>query len=208
MALDVQQLYDDIESAFTTSGYTWSDCAEAFSNAIDTFIRSGLITTTVTGTVVPPFPAPPYSATGVGTYDTSITPEKGSMTTPGLPTLKSILIAKLNDNTVTWAMVGPIIASAIDDYVKVITLTTDVETILEGIGIGSAGCIDTAATYGTLVNQLTQVFTSQAIAQTWETVVSYITNAINSYIIGTTVSTIDSGSSPNPWTGTGVGFFS
>jgi len=204
MALDFGQLTNDIQAAFDST--SWTTCAEKLASAIDDYITGGLITTTVNGTVTAPFPMPPYQAVGTGTYDKNSDPKKGSMSTPGLSTLKSILTTKFNDSTVTWSLVGEIIGSAIDDYVSLITITTKDENILEGTGVGAPGCINTAGTYGALVSSLTNVFTNQAIAQDWTTAVQSIASAIQSYIQGAIVTTTDSGTTPaTSWTGSGSG---
>ena len=205
MALNVSLLETKLKQAFQAR--EWSQWGQDVANAIDEFVLNGSIITNVTGTVTPPPPMAPYQATGTGNYS-GTNPKKGSMTTSGLSSLINTLSSRLYDRNLLWADVGQIIASAIDDYVKQISITTEVDGTLVGTGIGNAGCIDTSSTYGTLVSDLTQTFTSVAFARNWNDVASNFASSVKSYLLGATIQTTDNGTIPaNSWTGSGVGSF-
>ena len=200
MALNIAKLQADLILAFKTT--LWTDCGNQMGDAIDSFITNGMVITNVNGTVIPPlFPfVPPYFVQGaVGTG-------QNTMVAPGVATLKATLVSMLNAPSTVWAAVGPIIASAIDTYVKLIFLTTTVTGVLTGTGTGPPGCINTAATIGLLTSELTATFTIQGMASLWDIVALTMASSINSYITGAIVTTTDVGSIPPvSWTGAGVG---
>jgi len=198
MALVVATLKDQIKTSFQSE--TWTDCATQFAQALDNFIKSGTVTTTVAGTVTPPT-GPNYPAVGTGTAN--------SIVTTGLGILTSLIISKfMNENTL-WADIGPALASAISADVATGTVTTTVTGVLVGTGIGNPGCINDSAGLGTLNSDLTAAFTVQAFSNAWDDVTDKIGDAMDTYLKAAIVTTNDLGVVPVvSWIGTGTGSIS
>jgi len=195
MALVVATLKNDIKTSFQATD--WTVCANQLGLAIDTFIQSGIVTTTVTGVVTPPTGST-FTAAGTGTAN--------SISTTGLGALQALIISKFTNQATVWADIGPALASAISTDVATGTVTTTVTGVLVGTGIGNPGCINDAAGLGTLNSDLTAAFTAQAFSSDWDDVADKIGDAIDTYLKAAIVTTIDSGTTPPvSWVGSGTG---
>lgn len=69
MALNKSALQTSLESIFNDLNpeKTPADVAQQMADAIDTFVKSGTVSTTVTGTTSPAVPGAPSTVTGTGT---------------------------------------------------------------------------------------------------------------------------------------------
>jgi len=198
MALVVGTLIGQLSAAFQSRD--WTDCATQISNAIDTYIKSGAVNTTVTGVVTPPT-GPPFTLVGSGAPAGA-----SNIVTTGLGALQSQLIAKFTNTATLWADLGPVMASAISTDVATGTVTTIVSGALTGTGIGNPGCIVDAAGLGGLISGITAAFTTQAYNIDWNACATQIANSIDTYLKAAIVTTIDNGNVPPvSWVGTGVG---
>jgi len=204
MALVVATLKNDVKAAFQATD--WTVCATQLAQAIDSFIQSGAVNTTVTGTVVPPFPAPPYQAVGSGGPPTGQT---SNITTTGLATLQAQITSKFMNQNTLWADLGPAFASAISNDVATGSVTTQVSGALTGTGTGNPGCINDSGGLSGLIANLTAAFTTQAYDTDWNNVADKIGDSLDQYLKAATVTTIDNGTiPPNSWAGSGTGTIS
>jgi len=191
MALVVATLKNDIKTAFQATD--WAVCTTQLANAIDTYIKSGTVTTTVNVTFSPPIGGTAI-ATGVAT----------AINTTGLATMQASILAKFQSASTMWADLGPSIATAISTNVKTGTVTTTVTGGATGTGTGLPGCINDTAGLSGLIANITTAFTTQAFASDWGAVSDKIGDSIDQYLKAAIVTTTDSGGAPNPWTGPGV----
>lgn len=190
MALNKPGFIQELTDAFSQT--TWAASALKTAQAIDNFIKSGTVNTTVNGVVVPPPPASPYPATGVGI---------GTITTTTLPVLQGACSTAFA--SVTWAVVGNIIADAISIHVMSAVVNMQDSNILVGTGIGKIA----PAGIAQLQVALTTAFTTPG--KPYPEVISDIANAVEAFLKSAQVTTTDSGVvPPNSWTGAGIGTIS
>ena len=204
MALVVATLKNDVKAAFRATD--WTVCATQLAQAIDSFIKSGIANTTVTGIVTPPFPMPPYSAVGSGGAAPGQT---SNITTTGLAALQAQITAKFMSSSTMWADLGSAIATAISSDVATATINTTVTGALTGTGVGNPGCINDSGGLSGLIANLTAAFTTQAYDTDWNNVADKIGDSLDQYLKAATVTTIDNGTiPPNSWAGSGTGTIS
>lgn len=193
LSVSVGKLAGDLQLAFKSP--LWATCGMLMGTAIDTFILSGTVSTNVVGTIIPPSP-PPVPAVGKGTGTITAVPGAIGLT----------MSAKLSLPATLWADVGMTFASAIDMSIKSATVMTSVIGGLTGVGFGNPGCINTAATISGLTAQLTNAFVNIAFSSLFEACATEISSAVQIYLMGAIVTTIDAGAIPPvSWTGTGNG---
>ena len=191
MALVVATLKNDIKTAFQATD--WAVCATQLATTIDTFIKSGTVTTTVNATFSSPIGGS-VVATGVA----------NAINTTGLATMQASILAKFQSASTMWVDLGPSIATAISTNVKTGTVTTTVTGAAVGTGTGLPGCINDSAGLSGLIANITTAFSTQAFASDWNAVGDKIGDSIDQYLKAAIVTTVDSGSAPNPWSGAGV----
>lgn len=173
----------------------WNTAADNLAIAIDNYYKSGVVETSVTGTVTPPFPASPYTAYGKG---------KGSPVTTTLSTLK--VQCRLAFQQTDWNQVGPYIASEINNLILNSTLNTTLTAnapayILVGSGVGAS--ITTPGSTALSTN-LNSIFSQNNTI--WDIIASDIADEVDNFIKQAVFTTNDNGSVPvNSWVGTGSG---
>lgn len=196
MALVLATLQADLNLAFVPPiGLTWVGCANKIATAIDTFILTGTVNTTVTGTVVPPPPAVPYIIIGAGI---------GIVTSTTLPALQSSIVSAFTSPL--WATVGPAIANAINAHIIACTVSTTITGALVGTGAGASGVAVVPTGIAVLISGIITAFTTPGII--WTAVAAQMALSIYTFLTTAIINTNDAGQTPFPWTGTGLGSIS
>lgn len=176
-------LLSSVISAHTKT--TWELFSVDFAKAINTYILSGTVTTNVTGATAT------GTITGIGI---------GTITNTTLPALTSAI--SLACKSVLWSVYVTQVVTAIDVYVKACTVNTTVSSTAVGTGVGVAGCIVTSAGKTAFEASLQTLYAS---TNDWPVVSSQFCKYLKIWVQSFVVTTTDSGSSPLPWSGGGVG---
>ena len=193
MALVVATLKNDIKTAFQATD--WAVCAAQLATAVDNFIKTATVTTTVTLTLHTPGGDVPGSATGVA----------NAINTTGMAAMQAAILAKFQSSSTMWVDLGPSLATAISTDVKTGMVNTIVSTPpIVGAGVGSPGCINDSAGLSGLIANITTAFSTQAFASDWNAVGDKIGDSIDQYLKAAIVTTVDSGTAPFPWNGSGL----
>ena len=192
MALVVATLKNDIKTAFQATD--WAICATQLATAIDTFIKSGTVTTTVNATLHTSGGDVPVVASGIAKV----------INTTGMAAMQAAILAKFQSSSTMWVDLGPSISTAISTNVKTGTVTTTVTGAAVGTGTGTPGCINDSAGLSGLIANITTAFSTQAFASDWNAVGDKIGDSIDQYLKAAKVTTVDSGTTPVPWNGNGI----
>jgi hypothetical protein len=196
MALDTNGLIADIKTASVAPD--WANFCTLLGAAFDSFILSGLVSTTVSGIVTPPSGST-YPAAGVG---------NGSIITTGLATLQTQIATIMLTPGALWENIGNPLATAINSDVTTATVSTTVTGVLQGKGTGVAGCINTASTLSQFKTDFANAFTDVS-GETWDAFAQKVADIMTTYIIGAVVTTTDKGTvPPSSWVGVGTGSIS
>lgn len=161
--------------------------------AFDNYIKSGTVTTEVTG-IATPSKGSPYPVTGTGTYN---------IITTGLVALQQ-QIASATDSKL-WSAYVTTLCSAISQDIATVVVNTIDSDIAVGVGEGTITLTGTSI-FTTTMQDIFAYKESSFLS--WETVATQIKNATKILLTTALVNTTDSGSSPDPWTGTGKGSIS
>jgi hypothetical protein len=194
MALADSLFVRDLINAF--KAITWdgpSGHNMLLGQAFDNYIKSGTVTTAVTG-IATPSKGSPYAVTGTGTYN---------IITTGLAVLQEQILTA-TAATLWSAYVTTLCNSIIQDIATVIVNTEDSSTA-EGVGVGAISLTGTSI-FTTTMQDIFAYKESSFLS--WETVATQIKNATKILLTTALINTEDSGSSPDPWTGTGKGSIS
>lgn len=214
MALNSSTLESSLIAAFAS--VLWSDpeggtgCAELLGTAFDNYIKSGTLTTVVTGSGTTPGGSP-FAGTGTGT---------GAVVPTGLVVLQQSIAANLVNPAAVWAdsppgtalCVGRVIATAIDvNFLTAVAATTVLgptppDILAGGTGAGAVGCVVTAAVLSAFISNMVDAFTLLLYQESWATVAEQVAIVTTTYLTGAVITTVDEGTIPaSGWTGTGVG---
>lgn len=194
MALADSLFVSDLINAFKAK--TWvgpSGHNMLLGQAFDNYIKSGTVTTAVTG-IATPSKGSPYPVTGTGTYN---------IITTGLVALQQ-QIASATDSKLWSAYVTTLCNSITQDIATVVVNTIDSDTAV-GEGEGAISLTGTSI-FTTTMQDIFAYKESSFLS--WETVATQIKNATKILLTTALVNTTDSGSSPDSWTGTGKGSIS
>ena len=192
MALNDAQFVTNLKLAFAE--VTWAGCADKLATAVDTYVLTGTVNTTVTGVVTPPIPATPYPATGVGVG--SVVPPSKTLMVPNFITAFASIV---------WVTVGTLVATGINTYLIASIASTTDSAILIGSGTGPVVPTGLAV----LTTSLTTAFTTSGPTSSWDLLSTDIKNAVKLFITTSIITTADAGVvPPNAWVGTGTGTIS
>lgn len=198
MALSVPTLTNALITAFLAT--QWADFSNQFADAVDAFVLSGTVTTSISATQTYPngSTAPVvYTATG----DPNAVPGDGITTTAKAGIVSACISAFTSD---VWGSVAGGITPSISSLLSTATVATtaDGAPSVEGTGIGTIIPTGDSA----LQAALGAAFTGPG---EWPQVASDIANAINTFVTTAIVNTTANGTvPPASWTGPGVGSIS
>ena len=181
----------DVVDACSNPAYVWAVGAQKLALAIDTFIKSAVITTSISGIWTSP----------VGASSAIVSSGTGVLTIAGTAALQSgIVNAYANP---VWAGIGTIIANAINAYIPTGSIATSDGPVYTGTGSGALILPPTAAVF---VNNMELLYSNPA--NSWAGIGSQMCSLITAYFVTITCLTIDVGAVPPAgWIGTGVTTF-
>ena len=192
MALADTPFENALKAAFALT--SWVDnngvpgTCSALGTAISTYLASGTVATTVSGTFAGPPPTPFSGAVGTGVI---VTQSPASLQQALVPTTAS---------NVSWALFAQQIATETLNYIALCTCSLSVSGAAIGTGVGVAGFI-TPIGASVFTSGMISLFAAQ---KTWVAISSDIVNLFKTLLSSCIVATIDAGANP-PWAGAGVG---
>jgi hypothetical protein len=154
--------------------------------AIDTYLKSGVVTTTVKGKTTTVLP-PPAAVAGVGT---------GSVRTTTLPVMQAAITAA--SASVLWAMYSTMVCAAIQAHILASTVVTTDVGAATGAGEGVPGCIALTG-FPAFSAGMSSVF---AVSPSYALIGMQIAPLLHALIATAIVTTGDKGPS---WVGSGIG---
>jgi len=198
MALSVPTLTNALIIAFAAT--QWSDFSNQFADAVDAFVLSGTVTTSINATQTYPngSTAPVvYTATG----DPNAKPGDGITTTAKAGIVSACISAFASD---VWGSVAGGITPSISSLLSTATVATTADGSPAIVGTGTGTIVPTGDS--ALQAALNAAFTGPG---EWPQVASDIANAINTFVTTAIVNTTDTGNMPlASWSGTGIGSIS
>jgi hypothetical protein len=188
VALNDSSFITNLQAAFQVD--TWYECATKMASAIQSYIQSGSVITSVAITIT--LPTPPG-----GTTPGTVSGINGIITAPSTASLESQLYSAFQQTD--WNTVYSIISNAINTYFKQCTVAIT-QYISPTVGTGSSTLIASDPGLSALSSSIQTAF----MQDNWTTVVSNIQSAIKTFITQTNIiKTIDSGTVPvQSWTNT------
>lgn len=190
MALSVPTLTNALITAFAAT--QWTDFSNQFADAVDAFVLSGTVTTSITATqTYPNGSTAPVVYTATGTITTSA---KSGIVSACLTAFASS----------AWGAIAAIVTPSISTLISTATIATIADGAPGIVGTGSGTAVPTGDS--ALQSSLNAAFTGPG---DWPQVGSDIANAINTFVTTAIVNTTDTGTvPPASWTGPGIGSIS